>query len=157
MTETADKTYKVKADNTADTTPNLVAVTNDGMGDRQIVVLGAGDGTTNINDGSLANPINTSEQLADIYLALKEMINILARPTWLDPNNGALRVNFDVSNTAISGKPAANIGGIWTSITSPQSAVAPGNLQSGSFSPTDSWIHPMNRQSFGTNIRERIN
>lgn len=68
MAETVDRTYKVKTDNTADTTPNSVAVINDGTGDRQIVVLGAGDGTTTINDGTPAHPINTvsvNGELAD--------------------------------------------------------------------------------------------
>jgi hypothetical protein len=59
MAETADKTYAVTAANAAAGAPNSVAVVNDGTGDRQIVVLGAGDGTTTLNDGSATLPLNT--------------------------------------------------------------------------------------------------
>lgn len=60
MAETVDNTYRTKSDNTADVTPNKVAVVNDGTGDRQIVGLGALDGTGTIVDGTTANPVNVN-------------------------------------------------------------------------------------------------
>ena len=154
MAETADKTYKVKADNTADTTPNSVAVVNDGTGDRQVVVLGAGDGTTTINDGSPANPMNTVEQLTDIYLALKELINIMVSPPWLDKTNSSLRATLAGTSSVSQFAPYIGMSSIWTS----QSSASNSSLQTApNYSPTDSWLHPMNRDSWTNNIRQRIN
>lgn len=58
MAQTQDNTYATTAANAAAGAPNKVTVVNDGAGDRQVVVLGAGDGTTTLVDGTAANPIN---------------------------------------------------------------------------------------------------
>lgn len=60
MAETSVKAYAVTASNVADTAPTNVAVINDGTGNRQVVVLGAGDGTTTLVDGTSAHPLNTN-------------------------------------------------------------------------------------------------
>ena len=60
MAETAANTYATTGVNAAAGAPNQVAVVNDGTGVRQVVVLGAGDGSTTLNDGSLANPVNVA-------------------------------------------------------------------------------------------------
>lgn len=57
MSETALNTYSVTSGNASNTSSNSVAVVNDGTANRQIVVLGAGDGTAALNDGSAANPL----------------------------------------------------------------------------------------------------
>jgi hypothetical protein len=151
MAETADKTYKVKSDNTADTTPNSVAVVNDGTGDRQVVVLGAGDGSTNLNDGSLANPINSSDQIADLSVAIKSLINVLISPPWMNNANGNLRVETYGPPTFTGfNRPISDMSGLWNSASS---ATAAGTAN---FSPTDSFLNPLGQSAWANNIRERI-
>lgn len=58
MAESSVNTYATTTANLAAGSPNVVSVVNDGTGQRQIVVLGKGDGTSGIVDGSTANPIN---------------------------------------------------------------------------------------------------
>lgn len=59
MAQTQDNTYATTGANASAGTPNKVTVVNDGAGDRQVVVLGAGDGTTTLVDGTPANPLNS--------------------------------------------------------------------------------------------------
>lgn len=58
MSESVDNTYATTNSNIAAGAPNKVAVVNDGTADRQIVGLGALDGTGTIIDGTPANPLN---------------------------------------------------------------------------------------------------
>lgn len=57
MAEAARNTYATTSGNAAAGSPNQVAVVNDGTADRQVVVLGAGDGTSTLVDGTSANPL----------------------------------------------------------------------------------------------------
>lgn len=59
MAESSVNAYATNSSNQAATSPTPVAVINDGTGDRQVVVLGSGDGTTGIQDGSSAHPVRT--------------------------------------------------------------------------------------------------
>lgn len=65
MAEVALDTYAVNASNTAAGTPNLVAAVSDGTGNRQIVALGAGDGTATMVDGTPAHPLNANSVQTD--------------------------------------------------------------------------------------------
>jgi hypothetical protein len=59
MAESTANAYATNGSNTAAGSPTAVAVVNDGTGNRQIVVLGAGDGTTALVDGTTTNPLNS--------------------------------------------------------------------------------------------------
>ena len=76
MAEVALDAYAVTSVNAAAATPNLVAAINDGTANRQIVVLGSGDGTLGIQDGSSANPLYVKDSLSETDLA-----SILAKLT----------------------------------------------------------------------------
>ena len=66
MAESAALVTKVTSANVPDTTPTNVAVVSDSSSNaRQIVVLGAGDGTTTLVDGTTANPVNTKSLVND--------------------------------------------------------------------------------------------
>lgn len=57
MAETAVNAYATTGTNAPANSPTPVAVVSDGTGDRQIVVLGAGDGTTTLVDGTSSHPL----------------------------------------------------------------------------------------------------
>ena len=69
MSETALNTYATNGSNTSAGAPNTVAVVNDGTANRQIVVLGAGDGTGTIVDGTTSHPVTVTPTMgsSDFY------------------------------------------------------------------------------------------
>lgn len=60
MAEVARNTYATTAANAAAGAPNVVAAVNDGTGDRQIVSIGSGDGTTPVAKVGTSGDINVS-------------------------------------------------------------------------------------------------
>ncbi len=60
MAEAGRNAYATTAANAAAGTPNVVAVVNDGTGDRQIMAIGAGDGTTPVAKVSTDGGLNVA-------------------------------------------------------------------------------------------------
>lgn len=61
-----------------------------------------------------------AQRINDVHLALKQIINILSRPTWMDPTTGRVNINSittlptlgtvtTVTNSTNWGSPAQNI------------------------------------------------
>jgi hypothetical protein len=55
--------------------------------------------TPRFTTGYFGGPSNPS--ISDVYLALKSIINILSRPTWLDPTTGRLNINTVTTVSAL--------------------------------------------------------
>lgn len=78
MAESALDTFAVNSGNSAAGAANTVAVVNDGTANRQIVTLGASDGTTTMVDGTPANPLNAIARQQDTFTGPTAMTITLA-------------------------------------------------------------------------------
>lgn len=137
--------------------PTLIGVsTADGIKPVPVEVDPA-TGEMQVSDTALLAALqggNAQVSLSDVLLALRQTLNVLVRPPWLNQAGGTLRVTL--AGDSIGGTSAAlpyiGLQGLWTS-TSSQSNGTLANQ----FSPTDSLINPLNRDSFANSIRARIN
>ena len=125
MSETADKTYAVTSSNVAAGTPNSVAVINDGTGDRQIVVLGKGDGTTGLVDGSSSNPVTVTQGITLTALSAWNSGTSLNATQTIFTSSGceAVLVQLTQTTTLTAGAvtfEASYDGSTWVTVTASQ-------------------------------------
>lgn len=142
--ENSVNAYATTSSNTAATSSTPVASVSDGIGVRQVVVLGAGDGTTSINDGSPANPINvTPSPNSGLALdsTLVRYLSALVRPVWYNPTTNSLKAEIT--------------SGVITTVTTVSAANVVG-LGAGLFSASLTLLYTGDRNLFANAVRSNV-
>jgi len=91
------------------------------------------------------------QQMTDLSLALKSLINVLVNPPWVDDATGMLKVETYGQQSANGNRQWSDISQFWGSTSAISSSTASG------FSAMDSFLNPLSQTSWAGSIRGRIN
>lgn len=129
MAETSLDAYAVTDTNIADTVSNEVAVVNDGIGNRQIVAIGAGDGTTTLIETSPTKRLRIQQDGTQIFYEAWDAGTVETVYNWNAAVTSGGTSTPTAGNLALASGTAANSYAYLTSKTKFQPE-SPGFLES---------------------------